>query len=226
MTEGLVSPLVSPWDVEQAVLGTLKTWLPSYLAEIEKERGLQPRSLERPPTPESYHGNTGDMIAWVQDELPAVITVVEAVGEPELSASAGYTQCYQVEVWCVVMGDDGVQQVTQEDSARLQASHYGAATMLLVQQSELQNLPGLQWLKMVGLPRVECPEPEKRREQAAITTFHVWISSVVDPNSGPVGPTPQESPEYGGEPEAPFKEDPTVSKTGTTVDGVPITSKV
>jgi hypothetical protein len=216
MAEAQIGALVSPWDVEQGVLGTLKTWLDTYLAVVEREHGLRPKSLERPPTPESIHGGTVEAIAWADDELPSVIVIVEPEGEPEVSASVGYVQGFEVQVWCVAMGKDGVEQLLPEESARLQVSHYGAAVMLLVQQGALE-IPNLQWSRMVGYPRVECPEPEKRRRQASITTFHVWVAPVVNQNLGPTGLTPGESPGYVG-PEEPFEESPTVEAIDITIN--------
>ena len=211
MAEAQFGALVSPWSVEQGVLTTLKTWVDTYLAVVEREQGLRPKTLERPPTPESIHGGTAEAIAWAEEELPALIVVVEPEGEPEVSASVGYVQGFEVQVWCVVNGKDGAELLLPEESARMQASHYGAAVMLLVQQGALE-IPNLQWSRMVGYPRVECPEPEKRRQQASITTFHVWVGPVVDQNLGPTGLTPSESPGYVG-PEEPFEDRP-VAKDG------------
>jgi hypothetical protein len=214
--EPQIGPLVSSWDVERGILATLKTWLDAYLAAVEREHGLQIKSLERPPTLESIHGGTSEAIAWVEAELPAVIVVVEPEGEPEVSASVGYVQGFEVQVWCVVNGKDGAELVLPEESARMQASHYGAAVMLLVQQGALE-IPGLEWARMVGYPRVECPEPDERRIQASVTTFHVWVAPVVNQNLGPTGPTPSESPGYTG-PEEPFEESPTVETIDITVN--------
>jgi hypothetical protein len=209
--ETLIGPLVSLWDVEQGVLATLRTWLDAYLAEVERQHGIRPRTLERPPAPESYHGGTSEAISWSDAELPAVIVIVEPEGEPEVSASVGYVQGFEVQVWCVALGKDGVEQFLPEESARMQVSLYGAAVMLLVQQGALE-IPNLQWSRMVGVPRVECPEPDKRRQQASITTFHVWVAPVVNQLDGPTGLTPSESPGYTG-PEEPFEDRP-VAKDG------------
>jgi hypothetical protein len=220
MPDGLIGPLISPWDVEQAVIGTLRTWLPDYLAYIEEIHGFQNKSLERPPAPESYHGGTKEAISWDADGLPEIIVTVEPTGSPELTASIGYIQDYEVEVWCIVQGDDGAQQLLPEDSARMQASYYGAAAMLLTQQGSLEGFA--ERTELTGSPRVECPDPEKRRQQAAITTFLVSVGPIIQPTAGPFGPNPQESPEYGGEPEAPFTPDPEATEVDVTVDADPI----
>jgi len=217
----LIGPLVSTWDVEQAVIKTIKVWLNVYLAEVEEQRGLQRGSIGRPPTPESIHGGTEEAIAWKQDELPAVIVVVVPNGEPEVSASVGYVQAYEVTVYCIGMGDEGVQQTQPEDSARQQVAHFGAAVMALLQHGELQQeLPQLQWVRMTSAPKPEVPETEKRREQACVTIFSIWVAPIIEQQAGPTGLTPAESPGYTGV-EEPFEPAPTAKDGEVTVIGEP-----
>lgn len=216
MPETLIGPLVSLWDVEQGVLATLRTWLDTYLAEVERQHGIRPKTLERPPAPESYHGATKEAISWTDAGLPEVIVIVEPEGEPEVSASVGYVQGFEVQVWCIALGKDGVEQLLPEESARMQVSLYGAAVEGMVQQGALE-IPNLQWSRMVGVPRVECPEPDRRRQQVSTTTFHVWVAPTVDQNAGPVGATPQEAPGYVG-PEEPFEPAPEVETVNVDVN--------
>jgi hypothetical protein len=216
MPETLIGPLVSLWDVEQGVLGTLRTWLDTYLAEVERQHGIRPKTLERPPAPASYHGATKEATSWTDAGLPEVIVTVEPADEPEVSASVGYVQAFEVAVHCVVEGKDGVEQLLPEDSARMQASLYGAAVEGMVQQGELE-IPGLEWSRMVGSPSVECPDEDKRRQQVSTTTFHVWVAPTVDQNAGPVGATPQEAPGYTG-PEEPFELAPEVETVNVDVN--------
>lgn len=206
-------PIVSQWQIEQAFIKTLKTWIPEYLAEIERQNGLKNKIIPRPPTPESIHGGT-DLESYYQDILPEVVVVVEPLGPPELGGSAGYTGVYQVQVGCLWVGSGSELAERPEDEARCVVSHYGAACMGIVQQPGLGGLADD--LRMEGLPRISLPNTDKREIAQVETTFHVWVSEIILPNEGPVQPNPVESPEYGGEPEAPFSEDPTVEKV--TVD--------
>jgi hypothetical protein len=218
----LFGPLVSSWDVESAVLATLRTWLPTYLAEVERQHNLKAGSLERPPTHESYHGGTTEAISWDQGHLPEVIVVVEPDGEPERSASVGVIQAYAVQVWCVVMGDDGTELADPEDAARQQAAHYGAAVQLLEQKGTIAQVAGeqIQWTLLSGAPRVECPEPDIRNQQASVTTFKVWVAPIFAQRAGPTGPTPQESPGYESQ-EDPFAEAPDAKDGAVTVKAEP-----
>jgi hypothetical protein len=209
MTESVFGSLLGTPNVENAVLATYRAWMVEYLAEVERQNSLPSRSLERPPTPESFHGGE-DFDTWQEDLCPEVIVVCNPTGEPERSASAGYGQAYEVQVGCVVIADT-------EDEARIRAGYWGVASMLLVQHGGLGGLA--EWTVMTAAPKVEFPDPEQRRLLRSVTTFHVWVVPIISASAGPVGQTPKESPEYGGEPEASFKEDPTVTSIHPTVEG-------
>lgn len=215
-TSPLIGTLGSGWPVEQAILKTYTVWIDTYLAAVEEENGLSRGSIQRPPDPESIHGGSSEEIRWKLDELPAIIVVVEPDGEPEVSASVGYIQPFEVKVFCIVYGNDGWQQLEPEDTARAQAYLYGAAVQGLLQHSGLQDeLPNLQWVRMIGAPKVEVPDPDKRREQYSLTTFRVWVAPVIQQQAGPTGLTPETSPGY-TDPEVPFEPAP-VAERGSVV---------
>jgi hypothetical protein len=211
MPELFFGPLIGLPDVETAILDTLRAWLPTYLSELERQKGLQPRSLGRPPAADSYHGGD-DFDSWEEDSTPEVIVVCEPTGEAERTA-AGVFQWYEVQVGCVLIADD-------EDIARNQAGHWGTASMLLAQQGSLGGFA--QETVIVGSPKVEFPNPDERRLARAVATFHVWVGPIIDPNAGPIGPNPPGSPGYGGDPEAPFGDAPTVESSDVTVVAEPL----
>jgi hypothetical protein len=218
----LIGPLVGFTDVEDAMLEVLRTWLDVYLAEVESQHDFQKGSIERPPTPESFHGGTAEAISWKQDELPAVIVVVEPEGEPEVSASAGYIQPFDVMVFAIATGDTALEDVDPEDAARKQVGYYGAAIQGILQQGTLMAhaLPSMEWMRITGAPRVETPDPTKRHEQACVTTFKIWVAPILVQEDGPVGLTPAESPGYTGA-EEPFEDAPTAKDGEVTVIATP-----
>src|SRR5205814_8604005 len=129
----LFGPIRATWELEQAAVETLSIWFPTYLAELERQIGLTNKTIPRPPTPESYHGGV-DLESYFQDELPEVVVVVNPLGPPERSASAGYVQGYELQVGCLWVGTGSRLQERPEHEARAIASYLGAASMLLVQQ--------------------------------------------------------------------------------------------
>ncbi|HTG23804.1 MAG TPA: hypothetical protein VK681_27470 [Reyranella sp.] len=205
MAEDIFGPLVSPEDVIDAVTATLRIWMPEYLADRERKTGLERKAIPRPPTPQSYHGGT-DFESWIGAEVPEVMVTAKPSGQPEIG-SYGYTQAYAVGLGCLCVGVGGLFAERAEDDARIMAGHYGAASMLLVQQPDLGGLA--ERLRMTALPEVTFPDPERRAIQQSITEFEVWVPQVIKEDAGPLGPNPQESPGYEGH-EEPFDEAPTV----------------
>lgn len=210
----LYGPLISTEDVVEAAVTTLRLWMREYIASVERSHQLQRGTIPRPPTPESYHGGN-DFDSWIAEDAPEIMVVAKPSGEPELSASAGYTQGYELQVGCLCIGKGSELAERAEDDARIVCSHLGAASMLLVQQPTLGGLT--ERLRMTGAPDITFPDPERRAVQQVVTTFEVWVSSIIREDAGPVGPTPKESPGFEGI-EEPFQEAPTVETVDITVN--------
>ena len=211
MTE-VFAPMIGPWNVEQAVLTVLKEWMPTYLAELERENGLTRKALGRPPAPESYHGGL-DWQSVIQDRCPEVIVICNPLGEPERSANF-YMQNFEVQVGCVVFSEEGSNP---EDHARRNAGLFATATMLLGQHGKLswsEGLASIEETLLVGAPKVEFHESEDRRVAVGITSWHIF-TQILDPNSGPVTVKAVE-------PEEQYPEWPTATSDVITVKGEPV----
>ena len=203
-------PAVAPWNVEVAVLETLKTWMPAWLADIEEKNGLEHKILGRPPSPSSYRGGL-DWLAVRQEWFPAVIAVANPVGEPERNPSV-YTQDFQVEVGCVVLSEEGDDP---EGAARMRAGMFAAATMLLASHGGLGGFAAQETV-LVGAPRVEFhPDaPDSRQVAVGVTTWHVF-AEILDPRAGPVHVKEIE-------PEGPYPPDPEAKTDSIVVKGEPV----
>jgi hypothetical protein len=185
-----VGPLITPEDVLQAALLTLKLWVPFYLTEVETERGLPENTIQRP---KSYHGGVDDK-SWIGETMPEVMLLVSPIGEPERPA---YLQWYLVDAKVACKGDQA--KARAEDEARVQASYLGGALMLLVQQPSLGGLA--QDLVMTGSPTLSFPSSDRYVVQAN-ARFQVLTGSVIN-QEGPKGTVPQIPEEGGGEQSGP-----------------------
>jgi hypothetical protein len=212
VSEDFFGPLISSWDVETAAISTLRTWFPTYLAELERQHGLRPKTIPRPPSPESYHGGE-DAESFFQEILPEVVVVANPTGEAE-RFSESITQCFELQVMCLWIGTGSELAERAEDEARAVASYLGSATMLLAQQPSLGGLA--ENTILIETPVVSLPNPDARQIAQVVTVFHTFVN-VIDPTAGPLQPLPEESPQYGGEPEAPFEEVPEVKETKVTI---------
>ena len=207
-TENQFGPLVHPYRVEQAIVASFREWFNEYLAEIERKEGLRNKTIPRPPTPESFHGGL-DATGWQAPELPKIIVQVQPEGGPERDISVGYDQAYRVIVTAVVLANGGSEAFSEgnvEDEARQLASLYGAASMLLTQQTGLGGL-SLDVI-LTGTPALSFPNPDERSIVKADTEFRVHVGPVIEQNKGPRTPAGNEG-EYAVLPE--------VSKTNVTL---------
>lgn len=206
----IFGPLLSTWNVDQAVLATLRTWLNEYLAEVERQNAVPQKTIPRPPSEESFRRGL-DFEYYEEDDLPAVIVVSKPSGEPDVQGNGDYIQRYEVKVGCVCEAED-------EQTAQMRAAFYGSALQLLVQQSDLGGFA--QRTRMIGAPELDLPDDEERWLCRAITTFHVWIAQIVTAEAGPI--TPPGTPGEEHQPESPYPEWPEVGSTHITVTGEPI----
>lgn len=210
--EAIFGQLISTWHIQQAALSTLREWLPSYLAAVERQEGLQDRRLGRPEGPISYYPGVDFFSAGPGESTamspPLVIVTVEPQGRPEMTADL-YFQSYELRVACVVRGS------TEEEALQL-ASLYGAASMLLAQIGGLQGLA--ERTVMTGAPTVELVDPEAadRRLMRSVVTYSVHVPHLIQ-QWGPKGETLAESPEVIA-PEALPSEAPTVQSTLITIN--------
>lgn len=187
----ILGRLVSTYTVETTILSIYREWLGPYLAEVERQNGLEEYTLERPANVESYYGGN-DFDTEYGGDWPALVTVVRPAGDCEQFAEY-YSQVYDIEVACVVLGDN-------ENEARMRASMYGAAAMLIT-QPPLCGLGGLtnDKVEMVSAPRVEFVngEASQRRLQRSVATFRVMIPEVVQTmRAGPGAYTLLEAPQF------------------------------
>jgi hypothetical protein len=211
--ESIFGPLLSTWNVDQAVLATLSLWWDEYLAEVERQNNVPGKTIPRPPSEESFR-RALDFEYYEEDDLPAVIVVSKPSGDPEVNASVGYTQRYEVQVGCVCEGED-------EQAAQMRAAFYGAASQLLVQQSELGGFA--QRTRMITAPELDMPDDEDRWLCRSIATFHVWVAQIVVAEAGPITPPGTPGPEgEEHEPEQPYPEWPDATQTHITVTAEPV----
>lgn len=219
MSEDQFGKLVTQWDIEQAVLSTLRAWLPEQLAELERQHGLPNKTIPRPPVPESIHGGT-DLDTWREDNLPEVIVVVKTEGRPEPAGSGEQAQAYRVEIGCQWVGKGSQAVPNPEDEARMVAGFLGAATLLLLQHPQLGGLA--ERIVLEQAPDTTTPDPDEKVLAQADTAFTVWVPSIVNESLGPAGETPGGSEGYPGEEEQPWPERPVVQSTHLTVEGEPL----
>lgn len=196
-------PLVVETDVDLAVIQTLRLWLPTYLAQAERERNLANRTLAR-PVPQSYTNALEDdefQDAW----MPAIIvTTAQLDGDPELAEGGAYEGNWRVVVSAVTRGR------TPGESRAISSLFGGSVRRCLVQQSDLGGFASEVRPRGGGrVAPVADSTGQDRFLTAAINQFSVYMDNIVQAGVGPFlpdpeDPNPYDPPDPSGDPDAPY----------------------
>jgi hypothetical protein len=160
-------------DVRGAVRDTIRTWLPTYIAEVTRQTG---RDL---PTIRSY--GSGIPNEFPDGYLPGIIVVAPGlVAEPTRTGDGRYDAIWAVGV-SVVTAD------TDREVAYAQAEDFTAALRaLLVQQASLGGLAdGIDW---VTEEVSEVAGTTERSIHAGILEFNITFRGVTDAFAGFTAP--------------------------------------
>lgn len=115
-------PILSGFEIEQALAGGIRTWLPDYLLELERRRSLPPRSLPafRTEVPTSF-----DADRLREDQLPALAIMSAGLTEPPQAhnSDGSYTAKWRVDCIssCVARGNRQARRLAQWYTAAVRA---------------------------------------------------------------------------------------------------------
>src|SRR4051812_42745433 len=95
--------IISDDQVEDAVVDTLRKWTPTYLAEVERQRGLAPGYYQR-PVDSSFLLHT-DFDKWPEEMLPVVEVISPGVDDdPPRKGAGDYHAHFMIGVIGIVSG--------------------------------------------------------------------------------------------------------------------------
>lgn len=195
--ESIFGRIISGEDVEQWCLDLLKKWSGTYLAEVERQHGIEPGLIPRVRawvTSPSFD-------KWPEDQIPAVVLQSVGTGEAPLRDGDGRHRAR----W-VMQCDSIVSARTQAESHTLSMLYAAAHRAVLLQRPSLEgHAAGLRWL---GDDYTQLPYDDIRSLAAAQFTFEVEVDDVVTSVAGPTTPGDPQDPET--DPWAPWPEADTV----------------
>lgn len=201
----LYGPMVTGAHVEAAAIETMQLWMPGYLAEAERQAGLDARSLA---TPRAWKTTNEDIDHWPELQLPAVVIVSPGIVERPTKDGAGrYTAVFGLAIGVVVNARD-------QAAANLNAKLYGACVvaMLLHHPSLGGFASALDW---VDLSYDDVPADYLSVGAYAAAGFEVTVPDVLHAYSGPTEP-----------PDDPYEDPgdrPTVATTDLTLTAEALT---
>jgi hypothetical protein len=187
--------LVVETDVDRAIVGTLRTWMPTYLSHLEVERDLRPRLLAR-PKPESF-ANALDNDEFLDHALPAiVVTTAQATDVATGPSFVGqtYNASFTVVVSAIVRGR------TPGETREVAALFGGCVRRILVQQP-FDSLDAVVHWDGGAVSPLEDSTDEGRYLAAAMNRFVVQADNVIS-GEGPVLPN-DDNPYDPPDPDAP-----------------------
>lgn len=171
----IYGPSISGFEVEQAVVSTLKEWAPDYVCEIRE------RYSEDFPVPKMIMAMT-----WLEEfdhsQLPAVLVFSPGTIESESAIRTGdgvYQASWEIGVVTLVVAK------TSQDSFRLARRYAEVWRMLLTQQSSLGGFAvRTEWINEMYGDRVSAGETRNVSE----SQFVVTVANVMNDTDGPITP--------------------------------------
>jgi hypothetical protein len=177
--------LVLNVDVDDALVGVLQNWLPTFLRITARERNLsQPLAL---PNGASYN-NPADQSEWTDAAFPAIMVATSRTqGAPIRHADGIYDATWLCVVSAVVRG-------TQGRETRNRASLYeGAVRRALGHRSAIANAGGIvhgaKWQAAEVRPVADVSRTG-RHLAAGMSTFFVYTDQAFKDTAGPPSPDP------------------------------------
>jgi len=194
--------------IETAVIDRLRAWMPSYIADVERQNDLEPGSAASIKSIRAV-SDPNDSARRPEDQLPAVLVAVSSTSEkPKKDADGYYSAPYTLGVMVVTA-------TNSEQNSRHLGQLYGAAIRgCLVQSRSLSS--DVQMTDWEG-EDLGLIDPEDNRSLFGCTnTFSCELRDIV---SWKMGPPPTWEP-----PETPVEATPPTDPTEEITGSWPATS--
>lgn len=197
--------IVTGADVEEWVIAMFKRWSGTYIAEVERQHGLQAGQLAR------VHSwvTTPTLDKWPEDQLPAILVMSLGVSEPPQRTSDVYRARWTINVAAIC-------SARTEAETRLQAMYLLAAhRALLLQRPSLEGYArGVVW---GDEDYTQLAYDDARTLAASQAAFTVEVDDVQHVNAGPITPDDPLNPDT-----LPWPLDPETATVHIEVDRVPL----
>ena len=173
-----LKPIIAAHQVEEAVKTLFKTWMPTYLKEIEDQYNLD---LNLP----DFRSYTvvNEFSDWPETQLPRLLVVSPGwAGPPRVEGDGTYTAFFRVGIGIVVASRE------REDTNRNIKLYTAAACAMLLQQQGLGGLSG--GIDLESVDHDEVSSDMERTLAAAQIIAVVTVPGVLTRRGGPAVPTP------------------------------------
>lgn len=180
-------PMVDGDDVVEAVLATLRRWERDYLAEKERQEGLDPGAL---PRIQEWAG-VGDRRYAPDLDPPSVLVVTAGLAQkPDREGDGTYSAWFA----CAFVVEVEVNSRDQRQANRVAQWYCAAFRTLLLQQKDLGGFAAaLEW-SAEAYDELDVGEDADCRAQAG-GSFLVRVGDVARDGAGPLEPSSEPVPD-------------------------------
>ncbi len=161
-------------DIEE----TIKTWMKEYLAEAERQAGLDPRTLPEIKT----FTQVNEFRNWAQDETPVCVLVSPGLSDkPKKKGDGWYMASFDVGVAIIV-------QANNRENTNNLADIYGPILrQLILQQAGYGGL--ISGIDFEDERYNDVPETEDRAQASVQVIFSVEVPGMVNDKLGVTEPS-------------------------------------
>jgi hypothetical protein len=180
-TDTIFQPIFSADVLEDAVVATLRLWMPTYLREIEYQRNLPLGRIEAP----KVYTNRNEFTGFPQERMPLCVVVSPGIASPPRAEGDGnYTGWWALGVGIVARAS------TDEDTNKVVKIYGAALRAIMLQKPMFDNsweFAGVEW---VDETFIDIPTPERELSMRSVQViFRVWVDDLVNRLAGPAYPT-------------------------------------
>lgn len=166
-----------PDHLQNAVEETIKAFLEDYLAEAERQRGLEPETL---PVFKTY-SQVNEFRNWADDETPVCVIVSPGIPRFKRKGRGEYFAEFDLGVACIVQANN------REKTNALSRVYGPVIRQLMVQQAGLGGVASA--VDLIEEKYDDVPESEDRSQAVAQIIFTVEVPDVVDASKGIMQPS-------------------------------------
>jgi hypothetical protein len=176
MTDEVFGQIITGDDVRNAVITTLRRWVPTYLAAMARRTGRSGKDL---PEFKSF-ATIFDINKYAEDIIPACVIVAPGIIETPIREKGGYKARWGVGIGAVVAGQD------RDNTYQLATLYTAVVRTICVQKQSLGGFAdGIVWVS----ERYDNLNTDDLRTIAAGTIqLGVDVVGAVDPTAGPKVP--------------------------------------
>jgi hypothetical protein len=181
----IFGPMLDGAAVEAALLDHLKLWLPTYLAEVVRQRDpegeLWPNGLAPVRNYTVVH-NVEEK--WPEDQLPMLLAYCPGIsGEPQYRGDGEVSAIFACGLSAIASA------ATLTDTKQITRAYATAAKAAIIQHEDLGGFAlGTRWKDERNYPVVQGVEAE-RNLMAVSMIYEIEVEEILNRHEGPQAPT-------------------------------------